>query len=339
MKGRLLRVGDEDWTSFLHEAEYDFYHLPGYARLSAAEEGGEPRAICVEDGESRLLLPLIIRPVAGDVHDARSPYGYPGPIVAGSEGLTFVRDALIEGKRVLASEGIVSLFVRFHPLLNRSVPEGVGTLVRHGDTVSVDLTLPTEALWRQTRHGHRNDINRSLKAGHWVGIDSAWRHFETFKHLYRRTMTRVSADESYFFDDAYFEGLRKELGERLRLVVVEIDGSVAAAGLFVETCGIVQYHLSASDDRFARNQPTKLMLHFVRGWAKERGDRWLHLGGGIAAADDSLLQFKAGFSPLLYPFYTLRIVVLEQEYRRLVATHRPSRDSVHRDYFPAYRRD
>jgi Acetyltransferase (GNAT) domain len=340
MRGCLLRASDPMWTSFLDETPHDFYHLPAYALLSAAEEGGEPWAIYVEDRDSRLLLPLVVRPLTDGGRDAKSPYGYPGPIVTGTDRRDFERDALIEGKRLLEEEGIVSLFVRLHPLLNRSVPAGVGTLVRHGDTVSVDLTLPMATLWSQTRHGHRNDINRSVKAGHRVGLDNAWTHFEEFKRLYLATMTRVSADRSYFFDDAYFEGLRQALGERLHLIVVQIDGAVAAAGLFVETCGIVEYHLSATDERFARNQPTKLMLDFARSWAKERGNLSLHLGGGVGAADDSLLEFKAGFSPLRHPFHTLRMVVLEEEYRRLVARYHPSWDPEDlRGYFPSYRRD
>ena len=77
----------------------------------------------------------------------------------------------------------------------------------------------------------------------------------------------------YFFEDAYFEGLRDALGKSLHLCVVEKDGVIAAAGLFVETDGIVQYHLSGTDDAFRTVQSTKLMLHFVRGWAKDRATR------------------------------------------------------------------
>ncbi len=339
MRSRILRPGEGPWASFLEDVPHDFYHLPAYVELCAAQEGGEARALHVQDGQRAMLLPIIVRPIPKGGHDASSPYGYPGPLLNGTEDRGFLEDALAEGIRELESEGLVSLFVRMHPLLNRAQPTGIGVLVRHGDTVAIDLTLPSDALWSQTRRGHRYDINRLLKAGHHLGIDTDPPHFETFRHLYRRTMARVSADAYYFFDDAYFDGLQEALGSLLHLAVVEIDGIVAAAGLITETCGIVQMHLEASDERFARLAPGKLIYHGVRSWAKERGDRWFHLGGGLGAADDSSMLFKAGFSPLRQPFHTLRVVISEPEYRRLVTARDPSLDPGDLGgFFPLYRR-
>ncbi len=104
----------------------------------------------------------------------------------------------------------------------------------------------------------------------------------------------------------------------LHLCVVEKAGVVAATGLFVETDGIVQYHLSGTGGDFRDIQPTKLMMHFARAWARERGDYVLHLGGGVGGAADSLMHFKTGFSPLRHVFTTLRVVIDEEEYHRLV---------------------
>jgi hypothetical protein len=170
-------------------------------------------------------------------------------------------------------------------------------------------------------------------------MDEDWRHLESFKRLYWATMARRSADSFYFFDDAYFDGLRDVLGESLHLCVVEGGGVIVAAGLFVECNGMVQYHLSGSDAAGSVVQPTKLMIHFVRGWAKERGDQILHLGGGVGGGSDSLMQFKAGFSPLRHTFVTLRIVADALEYGHLVAARDPLFDpNARSDFFPLYRR-
>jgi len=239
---------------------------------------------------------------------------------------------------VLRGAGVVSAFVRLHPLLNPVPPTGIGTLVRHGETVSIDLTLPTEELWAQTRLNHRRDITRAVRLGYVARMDEDWRHLESFKHLYRATMLSRSAAPFYFFEDAYFDGLRDALGENLHLCVVEKDGVIAAAGLFVETNGIVEYHLSGTGDAFRMVQPTKLMMHFVRGWAKDRGNQVLYLGGGVGGDCDSLLQFKIGFSPLRHPFATLRMVTDEREYGRLVAARDPQLDPDARSgFFPLYR--
>jgi hypothetical protein len=337
-KTRLLRVGDGSWTAFLNQTRHDFYHLPGYVALEAHREGGEPMALVVERDGARMLLPLVIRPIPGGGHDATSPYGYGGPLLSGTGSTAFQSEALLEGSRFLAAEGIVSVFVRLHPLLNRDPPDGVGSLVRHGETVSIDLTLPTDVAWRQMRENHRRDITRAIATGHRVSIGRWDSHFETFIHQYRATMGRLAAHPRYLLGDAYLEQLREALGDRLHVATVEVDGATAGAGLYVETCGIVQSHLVARDERFVRPSPTKLMHHVVGDWARQRGNQWLHLGGGLGAADDSLFAFKAGFSPIRHPFHTMRIVTQDEAYRRLVADRHGRPDPRERDgFFPLYR--
>ncbi|MGO9179874.1 MAG: peptidoglycan bridge formation glycyltransferase FemA/FemB family protein [Candidatus Limnocylindrales bacterium] len=338
MKAEYLDVDAPGWVAFLKENRHDFYHLPAYGAVSATQEDGMCQALMVEDGSNRLLLPLVMRDLPAGRRDAVSPYGYPGPLVSGPEEKSFLPAALTKGIQALQEDMVVSAFVRLHPLLNTIVPNGIGEIVEHGHTVSVDLTLTERALWEQTRSDHRRDIKRALRSGCVAHMDETWGHFKTFCRLYRRTMRRRSAASYYMFDDTYFEGLRAALGDRIHLCVVEIAGAVAAAGLFVETCGIVEYHLSGSDEAFSGVRPTKLMLHFVEHWAKERGNVRLHLGGGVGGRDDSLQQFKTGFSPLAHPFRTLRIILDEPEYRRLVLARGPGLDpGAHDPFFPAYR--
>lgn len=338
MTARLLRTSDPAWTSMLGIAAHDCYHSPAYTELSARQEGGTACALYVESDGARVLLPLITRPLDGGDCDATSAYGYPGPIVAGTDDPAILRDALSEGTALLAAEGVVSLFVRMHPILNPHPPEGIGTLVRHADTVTIDLSLPPAALWREMRSSHRYEIRRAQKAGLRASIDETWTHFETFKRLYRETMRRVSADPFYLFDDAYFDDLRAALGDHGRLAVVEIGGEVAAADLLTETGGIVQRHLGATDVRFARFAPSKVVINHVREWAQDRGDRWFHLGGGRGASVDSLHDFKAAFSSGRSPFHTWRVVLRHERYRELVA-RLPSRPEAAgaAGYFPSYR--
>ena len=211
--------------------------------------------------------------------------------------------------------------------------------MQHGETVSIDLTRPTEAIWADTRSDHRNQINRAIRAGHRATMDEEWRHYDAFKRIYRATMDRVGAADFYQFDDAYFDALRATLGSTLHLSVVEIDGAVAAAGLFVETDGLVEFHLSGTDEAFLKDRPTKLMLHEVRSWAKARGDRVMHLGGGLGGANDSLFEFKAGFSKTRHPFHTLRLVCDPERYAALVEASGGGGDPADlTGFFPAYRR-
>jgi hypothetical protein len=337
MRCELVTPESPRWDSILARTAHDFYHLPGYARLSARVQDGEARGLLVSDGRGDLLLPLVLRDIPGGGRDATSPYGYPGPLTVGSDP-GFLADALRMAGAFLGDEGVVSLFVRFHPLLNPP-PGGVETIVRHGDTIAIDLHLTEEESLRQTRRNHRVQIDRARKAGHRVILDAGPEHDESFRRLYRETMARLGASPFYFFDDRYFIELRAVLGDHLHLAIVEIERETAAAGLFVETQGIVQYHLSGTDERFRREVPTKLMFDEVRRWARERGHRWLHLGGGLGFSEDSLFRFKAGFSSRRCPFHSLRMILRPLEYDRLVtAAGGEAGTAPSAGFFPAYRR-
>jgi CelD/BcsL family acetyltransferase involved in cellulose biosynthesis len=339
MQGRVLEPGDPEWADIIASSPHDFYHLPAYASLCAAHEGGDAVAVVVRDGPHVLLVPLVLRRIPGDaLMDAASPYGYGGPIGTRDASPQFRREAFGEAMRLLDARGVVACFIRLHPLLDPDPTPRVGAVVQHGETVSVDLTRSSEDMWRETRADHRTQIRQSLRAGTAARFDATWDRLSSFVRLYRRTMDRVSASRSYYFDDEYFVRLRAALGERLNLGVVEIGGDVVAAALFVEEAGIVQYHLSGSDERFNRLRPNKVMLHGAREWAKARGNRVLHLGGGVGGMHDSLFEFKAGFSPQRHPFHTLRIVIRARDYQRLAAQRGRSVDSGdHLGYFPSYR--
>jgi phage replication-related protein YjqB (UPF0714/DUF867 family) len=338
MTARLLPVRSDEWSAFLDPVRHDFYHLPAYAAVSAGHEAGEPMALLVEGDRGGLLLPLIARDTGTGGRDAVSPYGYPGPLASGAVAGGLERDALAEGIGALREAGFVSLFVRYHPLLNGEPPGGIGTAVRQGDTVVVDLSLSEPKLWQETRENHRRNITRARSLGYVARMDSSWGCFEGFKRLYAITMDRIAASPFYRFNDAYFEGLREALGESLHLAVVEKGDDLAAAALYVETDGIVEYHLSGYADEHADVQPTKLLMDFARRWSKARGNRYLHLGGGVGAQRDSLFAFKQGFSPLLRPYWTLRVVIDEQRYRELVAARGQSLVADVADgYFPLYR--
>jgi hypothetical protein len=66
------------------------------------------------------------------------------------------------------------------------------------------------------------------------------------------------------------------------------------------------------------------------------------MGGGVGGSNDRLLLFKRGFSPLRFPFFTLRLVTDEGKYRELTARRAqaalvPVEEVACGDFFPAYR--
>ena len=344
----LLGPDNERWSRALEGVSHEFYHLPGYAVLEADRMGGTAAALFVQDSREILLIPLVLRPIGlpgcEGIVDAISPYGYPGPIVVGdpAQRSSFIQHAMATALPELAKHGVVSAFVRLNPLAN-SVEDfrGIGHVVEHSFTVWIDLTLSQEDLQRHVRSRFRSNVNAILRDGVTVRFDDDGDSLDTFVSLYHRTMDRVGAAPWYYFDRAYFEKFARVLGDQLKLCVVEDRAGVVAAGMFGVSGGVVQYLFSGSDDDQRQPHATKLMLVFVRDWAKRMGHRKMQLGGGLGSTDDSLRWFKRGFSKLSATFCTWRIVCDESLYRKAVAQWEMEIGERADDvagFFPAYRK-
>ncbi len=349
----LVEPGSELWTAALRELRHDFYHLPEYVRLSVGlYEGGKPRAFIARDDNGVFLLPLILRPIEigsqdPQLFDAIGPYGYPAPIFLVQPGFDenqFLDRAIGALVEFLRQARVVSAFVRLHPLL--ALPHEPlarwGTVVEHGPTVYCDLHATPAELWSATRETVRRKIRRLEARGVVAEEDTTWRHYDAFQRVYADTMRRVNASEWYFFDHDHFDQLRRALVDQLHLIVVRQGDLVICAGLFAETCGIVQYHLAGTGDGYEKSDASKLLIHYARQWSQERGNDVLHLGGGVGAAHDSLLHFKGAFSKLRSTFCTWRLIVDENCYRALVAENRAQAAVIEEQptsFFPEYRID
>ena len=337
----LLEVDSPAWREALDHVRHDVYHLPEYGTVDAGGDG-RPVAFLHREGDDLLLMPLVLREIEGtELLDAVSPYGYPGPIANVDPGdVAFWTRATAAMVETLRAAGVVACFVRLNPLLDgpRAALATVGRLVEHGPTVAVDLTLSAEERWSNTRSNHRRQINRARREGIETVIDD-WSLLPDFIAIYHETMKRVGAIDFYFFDQAYFDALRTLLADRLHLLVARQGDQTLAGALVFETDGIVQYHLGATRDDALALQPMKLVLTEAMAWGAERGDRVLHLGGGVGGTEDPLLHFKVGFSPWTLPYATWRICVNPEEYARLVAERAPQADPDDLGaFFPAYRR-
>lgn len=354
MKTALLTVHAPEWQDVLETSKHDFHHLPGYVRLSASAEGGEPIAFMAREGERALLIPLIIRPVHApffpenlDVTDAVSPYGYAGPIctpsvAANHESVEFLRSAATRLIDSLKELRVASAIIRCHPLLTSAhgpLAE-FGEFVEHGETVWIDLARDDRELRKEVRPGHRTEIDKLRASGFEVDIDEGSDRLGEFGRIYRETMDRVGARPSYYFGDQYFAELKSALGDRLRIFWAKRGNETASAAMFTECDGIVQYHLSGTADAYVRLHSSKLLIDAATKWAKARGNGVLHLGGGVGGREDSLFRFKAGFSKRRATFRTWRLVVDRAVYDDLCRSweHAAGRTLSSADhFFPAYR--
>src|SRR6185295_6328298 len=139
----LIGTDDPRWASVLAELEHDFYQLPAYAALCAERDGGHAEAFLYRAPGITLLVPLIFQFVqlgGRSIAHASCPYGYPGLLMSPGASASALAEALEALRACLHRTRAVSAFLRLHPL--QQLPEGVleraGSLVAHGQTVSID---------------------------------------------------------------------------------------------------------------------------------------------------------------------------------------------------------
>lgn len=350
--GELTVLGTDQaggWMDVLAcTAQHDFYHLPGYHHLAEERGEGVAQLFTYREGDYTVALPLLVRPVetpGGEGwSDATSVYGYAGPLSSHAElPASVVKNFHAALTEEMVKRRVLCAFSRLHPLIAQAgILNGLGECQPGGETVSIDLTIPTEEQWSRYRPSRRTRINKLRRQGLVCERDGELRHLGEFTSIYHETMHRVNAQETYFFEPDYFTRLASTLGPAFQLFVVKLDGAVICGALFVVCDGIVQYHLGGTKSEFLNLAPKTLLVDTVRLWANEAGARVVHLGGGVGSKSDSLFHFKAGFSDRRHTFPTWRWVIGPDVYRDLC-----ERDSKRnagrgvqwtcRGFFPQYR--
>jgi hypothetical protein len=84
--------------------------------------------------------------------------------------------------------------VRLHPILELrdGAFTGLGTLVEHGQTVSIDPRQNEAEQWTVSAR-YRTSLNRSERLGYRVFMDDTGDHLDRFITLYLDTMRRQNA--------------------------------------------------------------------------------------------------------------------------------------------------
>lgn len=354
MKIEIINLLSDLWLDTLTNIRHDVYQTPDYLILEARRTQTIPEAVYIQKDDKVLLIPYLLRQcdsmisdelLTSDIFDIVSPYGYPGILASSAVANSpqFFDEAIKSFKEILQAKGVCSVFLRLHPILNQDLVQVCSPdFTQNGQTVSIDLNLSESELWAHTRKGHQSTINKCKRLGFTARVVSFEDYYDEFIAIYEETMNRVQAQQSYYFDNSYFTGLL-DLGEKLHLCIVEFESQVICASLFFECCGIIQAHLGGTKNEFLRQSPFNLLLHHVRLWGKERGNEYLHIGGGIGGSTtDTLYTFKSGFSRQRHDFLTMRLITDEVKYHYLVelrakALNTQAKLLYQSKFFPTYR--
>jgi hypothetical protein len=298
--------------------------LRAYVEASAVLDPGRPTLLHLRSGDGDVVFACIVRDVDAARADVVTPYGYGGPVAAGSEPpvARFWEDY----ERWCAERGVVTSFFRFHPLYANHRNAGPRVRVEPlAGTVAwqLDDRDPAERL-----HRHHRRLVRKVE-GSEASITPAPARLDGFVRLYEETMERRDAADFYYFPREYWRALETTLRERVVLLQLGDD----AALLCLTSPSWLHYHLGASSEEGRKSGAGHFLFVEAARWAASNGYTRFHLGGGVGGRADSLFEFKRRFDPGgVLEAAVGKAVHDEAAYRELAGD-----DAGLDGYFPAYR--
>lgn len=335
----------------------DVYYRPEYVRANLSREQSAVGLVLAASAR-RFLLPLILRPLA-DLEfaegvpgfDAITPYGYGGllPLEDGSISKAEARELLASLRRWCLEAGVVSCLIRLHPLTAQhewaagAEDEGVA-LQLCGETKAIDLGNWNEkqgipAGLKGSRRSRLNLARRELRLSLTLcDSEQSEGALHEFRAIYEETMALREASEFYFFPGNYYRALAQGLGEKMSVVLCYHGDEPVGGTLFFADKLFAHYHLSGATVAGRRFNAHTLAIVTGGNWARQRGCRWLHLGGGLQPGD-SLFRFKDSFGATTFRYGFVKLVADDQRYVQLFEIRRscPKLAPMRPDFFPAYR--
>jgi hypothetical protein len=364
----LLRPFGEDnlkWKNIISRfsaEKMDVHFTPDYTRIYELTYGKEAFLAVYGDEENYLIVPFSRNDVTQlpfwvstggqtSAYDIESLYGYGGPLLCLDKNLDSIKEELYKDffktfHDFCVSNNIIAEYYRFHPLLENHVPVkeyGPGKVDLIKPIIYIDLHQDLASLWQGICRGHRSSINKARRSGVTVEVAKVdGENLHVFELLYEETMERNQADPLWRFPASYFKNCIDCLGEnRVALFNAKYNGEVIASYLVLHEYQTVYYHFGGSREIDFNLRANNLLIYEIALWAKSKGYRWFHLGGGIEP-DDGVFRFKSGFSKDRARLYSYSCIHDQNKYSQLAAMKTAwdlSNKTISKPshYFPVYR--
>lgn len=319
----------DKWNSIVKKASnWDVYYLWEYAISLKIHGDGEPLLIYYKGSSCEVYYVVMQKDIAddtifslyldkGQLFDWETPYGYGGPLINGvlnEEDLKQLNELL---GRYCESHGIVTQFIRFHPLLeNQTNSSLIIESAYLKQTIFID-TSEKELIMKNMDSKNRNMIRKAQKSGVSIFCDNG-EYLDAFIDIYNSTMDQKKAQEYYYFSRDYYYFLRDNMKENVIFFYAVYEKRVIGASIFFFNENFLHYHLSGTYIEFRKLAPTNLLLYEAALWANDHGISKLHLGGGVGS-EDSLFGFKKQFNKNGYlSFYVGRTIFNQKAYKQLM---------------------
>lgn len=330
--------------------QYDVYYLAEYTKAFRAHGDGEPMLFYYEDSNMKAINVVMKRDIERDVRfqgkiprsslfDLATPYGYGGFLLEGNVDDVSVHRLNTEYSDYCQQAGIVSEFVRFHPVLNNYENlEYMYDLTTLNETITMNLQVK-EDIWNNLSTNKKRWIKK-LKN---VGVEVYWGRnpelFDEFQEMYFMTMDKNQARDYYYFDRDFFNSICQDCRYHAMIFYAVYEGIKIGMVLVLHGNGQLHHHFSASHIGFQHLASTNLLMYEIALWGSENGYNTFHLGGGVGSSEDSLYKFKSGFNSKSKTVFSIgKKIFLHNQYKELLQKLRDEGNiSETERFFPAYR--
>lgn len=341
----------ERWDEIVKSFKaYDVYYLSRYVKAFQVHGDGDPILFYYEDDYIKAMNVVMKRDIQKDKNflgkiesntyfDITTPYGYGGFILEGEITNKKLKDFNEKYTKLCRKQGIVSEFVRFHPVTNNV--NGISSIYdcsKLGRTITMQLNSQSQ-IWDELTSKNRNVIRKALKSGveiYW-GRDS--KLFDKFIKLYDVTMDRDDAKDYYYFEKNFYDSILLDLRYNSLIFYAMYEGEIISMAIILFSNKQMHYHLSASEKKYMNLAPNNLLLYEAACWGCENGYKTLHLGGGLASKEDNLFRFKKSFNKNSNTYFSIGRKIFDKErYDDLVRIRKNDKSfKGNAEFFPIYR--
>ena len=309
---------NSEWNKLLIDIEaQDVFFSQEYYKINEPIFNGKTECFCYENNKVKILYPYIKRSIRESEYcDISSAYGHGGYIgYPRNEGIIEFRNAF---HRYCLENGIVSEFIRFHPLYGNhclGVNEN-GVIENWQPVVVADVSSNIDLIRKMVKVKAREKIRKADRNLIKVYEHNEEYYYEKFVILYYKTMERLQASNFYYFSNEFFLSMVRELNRYSKLFLAWLDDKVVG-GLLVLFGKDFSYNFLSCSNAHYQNLGIKDLLQWkVLEWSHFAGKQ-KHLLGGGRRGEDSLFQFKEKFSPKKENYYIGKVIHIPTVYSEL----------------------
>ncbi|WP_203332249.1 GNAT family N-acetyltransferase [Planococcus beigongshangi] len=341
----------EKWNKIVKGFKnFDIYYLAEYTKAFEVHGDGEPILFYFQGDDCKGINVGMKRDIALDekfegkiplqtFYDITTPYGYGGFLLEGKVTEENINLLNKEYSTICVENGIVSEFVRFHPLLkNSNRLTSVYEVIDLGKTITVNLQTQ-EQIWNDLIGKNRNVIRKARNAGVKIYWGCNSKLIENFIEMYNATMDKDNAKDYYYFKEDFYASVLEDLRYNSMIFYAVYEEKIISMSMILFSNTQMHYHLSASDKNFQHLAPTNLLLYESACWGAENGYRTFHLGGGLGSQEDSLYKFKKAFNKDSTTKFSIgKKIFSEEMYLKLISLRNEKEmKAKNLNFFPEYR--